>query len=156
MKSAIALIAGLVLSQSALADGFVCENLEQGIRVKAFHKTQPELGTRNVAVMIVSDPSISVGRKTIATFQADDAVLTNQGSHYNAAVDLRFKASRRKGELIGPTKLGELQNVKLDVAFSYAKPVVHESELAGVVTLVKRNGTEIEIDVMCSRYLKGE
>jgi hypothetical protein len=156
MKTALTLIAGLVLSQSALADGFICESQEQSLRLKAFHQTQPELGTRNAAVLIVSDPSIHFGRKTIATFHADNALLSNTAAHYDAAVDLRFKTSNRKGELIGPTKLGELQNIKLDVAFSYFTPVAGGEEMPGVVTLVKRSGDEIELDVTCTRYLKGE
>jgi hypothetical protein len=156
MKAALTLIAGLVLSQSALADGFICESQEQSLRIKAFHQTQPELGTRNAAVLIVSDPSINAGRKTIATFHADNTLLSNSGAHYDASVDLRFKASRRKGELIGPTKLGELQNIKLDVAFTYVAPVADGQEMPGMVTLVKRSGDEIELDVTCTRYLKGE
>ena len=156
MKTALTLIAGLVLSQSALADGFICESQEQGLRVKAFHKTQPELGTRNAAILIVSNTSINFGRKTIATFSADNAVLSNKAAHYDASVDLRFKTSNRKGELIGPTKLGQLQNIKLDVAFSYATPVADGAQMPGVVTLVKRSGDEIELDVTCTRYLKGE
>lgn len=156
MKTALTLIAGLVLSQTALADGFICESESGSLRVKAFHKTQPEQGTRNAAVLIVSNPLIHQGRKTIATFSADNALLTNKAAHYDASVDLRFKNSRRKGELIGATKLGELQNIKLDVAFSFAKPVADGQEMPGVVTLVKRSGDELEYDVVCTRYLKGE
>lgn len=156
MKTALTLIAGLVLSQSALADGFICESQAGTLRVKAFHKTQPELGTRNAAVLIVSNPLLAAGNKTIATFSADNAVLSNHAAHYDASVDLRFKNSRRKGELIGATKLGELQNIKLDVAFSYAKPVADGEEMPGVLTLVKRSGDELEYDVTCTRYLKGE
>lgn len=156
MKKAILAIASLLISTSAFADGFICENAEGTLRLKVFHKTQPELGTRNSAILIVSNPAISAGRKTIATFEADDAVLGNEASTYTANVDLRFRNSNRRGELIGPTKLGELKHIVLDVDFSYARPVPAGTELSGEVVLLKRSGEQEAVDVVCARYLKGE
>ncbi len=154
MKALVVLMTALLGSQAS-ADGFVCENLEHNVRVKVYNHTQPQLGTRNAAKMIVSDPSIADGRKTIATFKDSDALLTNVGSVYTSKVDLRFLDSRRKGELLAGTKLGNVEFIVLDVDFSYAQPVVHESELAGELIIKRRSGADIRIDMQCERYLKG-
>lgn len=156
MKKTIIAIASLLISNTALADGFICDSAEGNLRLKVFHKTHPEMGTRNSAILVVSNPSIGEGRKTIATFEADDAVLGNEASTYTANVDLRFRNSNRKGELVGPTKLGELKHIVLAVDFSYANPVPAGTELSGEVTLLKRSGEQEAVDVVCARYLKGE
>ena len=131
MKNAIVLLATL-LSTTAFADGFICESAEQNLKVHVYNQVQPELGTRSAAIMILSDTSVQAGRKTIATFSSTDALLTNDGASYTAKVDLRFNNSGRKGENIGGTKLGELKNVTLDVAFSYSEPVEAGAEVVRV------------------------
>lgn len=153
MKALVVLMTALFGSQ-AFADGFVCENLEHNVTVKVYNHTQPTLGTRNAAKMIVSNPSIADGRKTIATFADADALLTNDGSTYTGKVDHRYIESRRKGELLAGTKLGNVAFVILDVDFSYASPVVDGSELAGELIIQRRSGDDIRIDVLCERYLK--
>src|ERR1044072_840981 len=99
MKTLV-LIASALVGASAFADGFVCENLDANLRIKAYNHTQAEEGTRVGATMIVSDPSISHGRSTIATFADADSLLTSDGASYTAKVDLRFNNSGRKGENI--------------------------------------------------------
>jgi hypothetical protein len=155
-KVIIAAAAALSMSAPAFADGFVCEAQNESLKVKVFHQTQPELGTRNSAILVLSNPEIQAGRKTIATFESDAAQLTNEGATYTANVDLRFRSSNRRGELVGPTKLGEIKHVVLDVDFSYARPVAEGTEVSGELTLLKRNGEQIDIDMVCTRYLKGE
>ena len=157
MKTLILTAAMMILGTAAHADGFVCENLSENLRIRVYHHTHPELGTRNVAVMIVSDPSVSAGRKTIATFNADSALLTSKSATYTADVDLRFSGSNRKGENIGGTKLGELNQVILSVAYSFSNPLAAGAEVDGEVTLTHRsNAQDITIPVACVRYLKGE
>ncbi len=154
MKSLIVILVSLVSTQ-AFADGFVCENVQEGIRVKVFNHTQAEEGTRNAAIMIVSDLTVQEGRKTIATFEDGDSLLTNDGAVYTSKVDLRFSTSSRKGELLLGTKLGEVKFMILDVEFSYGYPVENGAELAGELILKKRDGEVIRTDVACVRYLKG-
>jgi len=153
MKALIMLIAGL-MATTANADGFVCENLEENVRIKVYNQTSAERGTRSSAVMIVSDPSVSHGRKTIATFESADGLLTNSGSRYTAEVDLRFSNSGRRGENLASTKLGEVDQLILDVDFSYAQPVEDESELNGTLILKLRSGERRHVELMCERYLK--
>jgi hypothetical protein len=146
----------LSLSSTAFADGFICEAQNESLKLKVFHQTEPTLGTRNSAVMILSNPDVQFGRKTIATFESDAATLTNEGATYTANVDLRFRNSNRRGELVGPTKLGEIKHIVLAVDFSYARPVAQGTQSLGELTLIKRNGDQAEMDMVCTRYLKGE
>ena len=156
MKHVALTLSMLVLGAvQAKADGFVCQSTDGSLNLRAFNQTSPVAGTRNSAVLIVSDPAVSFGRKTIARFTAGHT-LANTGSTYLANVDLRFNDSNRKGELIGGTKLGELKQIKLDVDFSYAAPVPAGQEVDAQITLTKRNGEKIGLPATCSRYLKGE
>lgn len=153
MKNVMMLVAAFV-STSAFADGFVCESTDGLLTVKAYNHVNAMDGTRNAAVMILSDNTIQYGNKTIAKFESAEDRLTNQGAEFVADVDLRYNNTGRKGELIGGTKLGQLDQVILDVAFSYNAPVMHGEQLDGTLTLVKRDGSEIAIDLVCGRYLK--
>jgi hypothetical protein len=154
MKKTIASMMVLFASAAAHADGFVCQTVEGDLNVKAYNNTQPEAGTRNAAVLVLSDPAINSGRKTIARFTDVNGTVGNTGASYTANVDLRFNDSGRKGELISGTKLGELKTIDLEVAFSYARPVAADETLQGKLTLTKRNGEVIERDLDCTRYLK--
>ncbi|MBI4924989.1 MAG: hypothetical protein HY843_03610 [Bdellovibrio sp.] len=142
------------LNGIAMADGFKCETRDGKLLVKVFNQVKPELGTRNAAVMVISDRDVHVGRKTIASFKDASGLLSSRGANYVAKVDLRFADSRRKGELIGGTKLGELDRILLGVDFNYSQPVEEGEIVSGVLTLEKRNGDSIELDMDCTRYLK--
>jgi hypothetical protein len=154
MKSAIIAIMALGFSTVAFADGFVCETNDGVYTIKAYNHTQASEGTRNGAIMIVSDNTIQAGRKTIATFEATDLLLSNDGARYVADVDLRFNNSGRQGENFLGTKLGQIDTVTLDVDFSYGAPKKAGAEVSGEITVAKRNGKSISADVTCTRYLK--
>ncbi len=154
MKTLLALLTVLVSSQS-FADGFVCETYNSDLRIKVYNKTQPTEGTRNAAIMIVSDPNVSLGRKTIATFSSE-GTLENTGASYLADVDLRRLESDRKGENILSTKLGQIKSISLEVSFNYNHPVAEGTVLPGRVTVEKRNSEVIVEKLDCVRYLKGE
>jgi hypothetical protein len=144
----------ILASTSAFADGFECESARDNLVIKVYNQTAPSAGTRNAAVMIAADTNVSEGRKTIARFSDANLTLGNEGSVYTANVDHRFNDSNRKGELIGGTKIGALKYLVLGIDFSYARPVPAGSLLRGELTLVKRNGEQLAIDLVCSRYLK--
>jgi len=142
----------IVTASSALADGFVCKN--EDLAVKVYNNIEPRIGTRAVAVMVISDRTVAYGRKTIARFTDLNGRISQKGASYLADVDLRYSDSSRKGELIGGTKLGELHTIQLDVDFSYARPVPAGEFVGGTLTLNKRNGDTITLDLECERYLK--
>lgn len=148
-------VLGLLLASTpAFADGFVCESERDGLVIKVYNQIQPSEGTRNAAVMVVSDSSVAASNKTIARFTDANLTLGNEGSVYTANVDHRFNDSNRKGELIGDTKIGYLKHLVLDIDFSYARPVAQGSLLRGALTLIKRDGEQLPIDMTCARYLK--
>ncbi len=153
MKNLMIVLAALI-STSAFADGFVCQSNDGELKVKAYHHVNAMDGTRNAAVMILSDNTIQYGNKTIAKFESAEGLLDNNGSLYTANVDLRFNNTGRQGELIGGTKLGQLDQVQLVVPFSYADPVAHGEEMISTLILIKRDGSKIFIDMTCERYLK--
>lgn len=150
----LALLAVTGFSNVAKADGFICEDHYGTLKIRVYHNVQSRKGTRSAAKLIVSDPRVSDGRKTIATFDQADGLLSSRELTYTADVDLRFKNSSRKGELIGGTKLGELDQIELNVDFSYAYPLKNGEEANAILRLIKRNGQEKEIDMVCARYLK--
>jgi hypothetical protein len=152
MKNAVLFVSMFLGALEARADGFRCQTADESLNITVYNQTSRDAGTRNAAVLIVSDPTVATGNRTIARFTADET-LDNTGSSYDARVDLRYKDSNRRGEYIGGTRLGELRTINLDVAFSYANPVVEGSDLPAVLTLVKRDGDEIVLDATCARYL---
>ena len=148
----IAAVAGLSLfAGNAFADGFVCQNEAGDLKAKVFNHTQPEEGTRNAAVMILSNPQLQSGNKTIARFRAPQT-LTNEAATYLARVDLRFN-DHRAGEYLAGTRLGYVKNITLAVDFSYAAPVEEGTETSALMTVKKRNGDTIKVDMVCARYL---
>lgn len=153
MKALVA-IALAIFSVNAQADGFLCETVRGDLKVKVFNNTDAEEGTRVASTLIISDTTVSAGRKTIARFTDANGTLESEGARYVADVDLRFNDSGRAGELISGTKLGELDRIIVGVDFSYAAPVEAGEELSGHLVLVKRNGDRIRRALVCSRYLK--
>ena len=152
----LAIVSMLAIAGNAHADGFKCQTVDGELAVKIFNSVNPNVGTRVGAVMVLSDPSVNGGRKTIARFTDANGVLSSRSSRYDANVDLRFSDSARKGENIMGTKLGELDHVIVDIDFSYAAPVGAGEEVTGTIVLDKRNGEKSEADLICTRYLKGE
>ena len=153
MKTLIVMMAGL-MAVPALADGWQCQTVQGDLNIKIFNHTDPSQGTRNGAVMVLSDPYVSGGRKTIASFTDVKSTLSSSGAFYMADVDLRVVESRRKGELILGTKLGYVDSIQLDIDFSYANPIEHGEAVDGKLVVVKRDGDRIHRDVECTRYLK--
>jgi len=141
----------MLVSTIAKADGFVCT--VDDFTVRAYDQVQPSEGTKNAAVIVISDARVSAGKKTIARFTAENTA-TGGGAHFEANVDLRYTDSSLAGRLIAGTKLGFLDTINLDVDYSYAHPMQASEKTTGVLTLNKRNGQVITLDVDCERYLK--
>ena len=153
MKKVLVIVLALA-STSAFADGFVCQTRNNSLTVKAYNNTDASEGTRTAAIMVISDPEVKDGNKTIARFTETKGTVTSSSESYTANVDLRESDSNKAGRLIGGTKLGQLDTIVLDVDFSYAQPVENGAEIDGVLHLNKRGGGEIALDVECERYLK--
>jgi hypothetical protein len=153
MKKLVLLVA-MIVSQNAMADGFVCQTEEGDLNVKIYNHVNPQDGTRNGSTMVLSDPSVGMGRKTIAKFTDIKDTLSGSGTLYEAKVDLRVVESRARGELIAGTKLGQLAKIVVGLRYNYLMPVEHGELVTGWMFLQKRNGEEIHRQLECSRYLK--
>jgi hypothetical protein len=155
MKSLIVVAAVLGAASSAFADGFVCHATNGSLTVLAYNNTNPSVGTRTAAVMVLSDPEANAGEKTIARFTDVKGTLSNSGASYMANVDLRFKDQKNKEALVaGKIALEDLDRVELDVVFSYSQPVQAGETVEGTVYLFPRAGGQINVDANCERYLK--
>lgn len=154
MKSLLIAILSLGFSGAAMADGFVCETADGHYTVRVYNHTNPSRGTRNGAMLIVSDNTVSSGRRTVATFDGENTLWDRDGASYEANVDLRYSNSNRAGENVFGTKLGLIDTIKLNVAFSYASPVRSGRALDAQLIVLKRNGQKGKIAAVCSRYLK--
>lgn len=150
---ALLILATLMAANSAMADGFICTSAS-GLNVQIYNNTNPQLGTRTASTMVISDPALARGNQTIAKFTNLDETLSSKNLTYKAKVDLRYKNSSRKGELIAGTKLGQLDKILVTVGFSYANPVLHGQYIDGHMRLFKRNGQQLNEDLNCVRYLK--
>lgn len=153
MKNLI-VIAATLISTSVLADGFRCET-KDGLKIKVYNQTNPAMGTRNPAVMVLSDRDVATsGLKTVAVLEAPKTLTSAEGTQYVGRVDLRFKNSNRKGEYLLGTRLGYIKTITLDVDFSFANPVAFGSQVNALVKVAKRNGKKYSVDATCERYLK--
>lgn len=153
MKALLVVVA-MVLSQNAMADGFVCQTEDGDLNIKIYNNVQPSLGTRTGSTMVVSDPAVGHGNKTIAKFTDVKGTLSSNGALYTAKVDLRMIESRSKGELIAGTKLGQLAQIVVGLRYSYNQPLDHGDLVTGWVRFQKRNGEESSAQLECARYLK--
>jgi hypothetical protein len=144
----------LVASTSVLADGFVCESIPGDIRVRVYNSTQPSVGTRTFHTMVISDPRVNYGRKTIARFDRASSAVKAYSSTYHAEVATRLESNSGAGELIGPTKLGQLKAILLNIDFKYSAPIANGAKTTGKLTLIKNDNDLIQLDMDCIRYLK--
>ncbi len=158
MKKLIVALVTLASVQS-FADGFVCETDAGDLRLKVYNKVNPNEGTRSSSVMVVSNPQVGSGRRTIAIFTSDSGLLStahNSGLKYIADVDLRFANSNRSGEYLVGTRLGEVEMIKLNIDFTYGDDLADGDETSGRLVVVKRDGAAIVRNATCVRYLKAE
>lgn len=156
MKSVILMaVLSVVTIAQAQADGFKCEGEKYGTSIKVYNNTQPVKGTRNVAVMVVSDLSREAGDKTIATFSDTQGLASSNGTEYKAKVDHRFKTVQVGKEIAG-MDISELYGIKLSINFNYTldTPSSKGDLYSAVATYTDANGSRKFENMTCSRYLK--
>jgi hypothetical protein len=166
--SAIATMMGtLVLAAVSHADGFKCDSLEGDVRIAVYNETAAEAGTRSASKMVVSNPLLKVGERTLAVFTAEEGNLTSGSAleaqqegdsgymTYTGNVDLRFR-NVKKSEAIMGAAIADMDALKLDVYFTYGQNLAKGEEVQGLIDLVKRDGVHEYRSAVCTRYLKGE
>lgn len=141
------------VSSAAYADGFRCEGLTFGTKIEVYNKVKASQGTRNVSVMIVSDPASLKGERTIATFNQIEGSLIQKGATYIATVGDRYRADDKK---IADTTLRNLETIELTVNFNYTAdtPTRIGDKYAGLITYNKDDGSTTTERANCIRYKK--
>lgn len=152
MKAIITIVT-FFMSATVLASGFKCHTTNGDLDIAVYNHTQPSEGTRNAAIMVISDPSVKAGNKTVARFTDAENTLGRTGTKYFANVDERFN-NIPKGEYLSGTRIDYLQTIILDIEFDYADVLAADEITEGWLILVRENGSQIKRKVMCSRYLK--
>jgi hypothetical protein len=141
----------LAASGVARADGFLCGTDDRELNITVYHDTQSDEGTRNMAVMILSDPDAPKSQQTLARFDESNAQLSTQGTNYDAQIE--NTESREAEVYVSSLPLSNIRSVDLNVAFSYSDPAPSNQTMPGVLTIEATTGT-ITKDVSCVRYLK--
>ena len=152
MKNLIVFFA-LFGSATAFADGFVCLGDYDRFAVKVYNHTTPSAGTRNGAVMVISDTTARAGSRTVAKFTDTNLLLKNSASVYTANVDHRFSDISKDGN-IGGVDISAVKKVVLDIDFSYADPVAADVHVNGNLYLTDKTGETVSFLLNCKRYLK--
>jgi hypothetical protein len=147
----LSILSLLAVSGVARADGFLCGTDDRELNITVYHDTKSDEGTRNMAVMILSDPDQPKDQQTIARFDDSNAQLSTQGTDYVAQID--DTSSRQADIYVSSLPLSNIRSVDLNVAFSYTDPASNGQTMPGVLTIEATSGT-ITKDVSCVRYLK--
>ena len=125
------------VSSVAMADGFRCQN--NTFHAKLFNETQPGRGTRNPAVLVVSERDVG----TLATLEGDEIVKTN--GEFVVTYEGQTN-SRQDGRFVG---------VKLEIEKQAEKgglfAGLHLAKL-----LVNADGVSREATLTCQPYRKIE
>ena len=152
----MAVMAMIATTAAAQADGFICEGQNTGLVFKMYNHTHAVDGTRNAAIMIVSDPAVGAGNKTIASFSDAKSTASNNGATYTGKVDLRVSESNLGGRNIAGTKLSQLASITASVNFCYYHdtPSADGETFSGNATYNKRNGEILTEKLSCTRYKK--
>jgi hypothetical protein len=150
----VSLMVSSLWSEGARAEGFRCLSERKDIAVSVFHEVQPKRGTRNVAVLVVHDPSAPRGQRTLLRFQRSVGTLENQSAFYEAEVTpAAFVETSATDEILGVSRAA-LATVHLGVQFTYGMPLKKDAETRGYLVLLLKDGSEVERRMECRRYLK--
>jgi len=144
------------IGSSAFADGFRCQGLTFGTKVEVYNQLKPSQGTRNVKIMVVSDPALAKGTRTIATFSQDQNLIIQKGATYIATVDSRYKTVKEGDRKIADTLLSELATIELSVNFNYATdtPSKIGEKYSALITYTHESGATSSENATCIRYKK--
>jgi hypothetical protein len=148
------LLTTLLWSPALLADGFICEAPGENLKVQVYNRTHARQGTRNAAVMILSDSSKKYGERTLARFYADNDELSNRGATYVASVQSAKLATNQRRLNVAGLKLAQIQEIILRVDFAYNRPIKAGQRTTGTLEFYRINGDQLWLDVNCVRYLK--
>lgn len=157
IRSFLALSLFLCLKANWLwADGFICESPQGYLRIKIFHHTSFQTGgTRKVAVMVLSNPRVPMGKRTIGVFNESKGNLLRDSSAYIANFDFRFKGLYSKPqEFIKDISKRDIQTLEITPNFNINEPIAPAAKLKARFKMNLRSGQAYQGWIECIRYLK--
>ncbi|MBP7843478.1 MAG: hypothetical protein KA116_01565 [Proteobacteria bacterium] len=159
LKIRILIVLMLFISLTAnflWADGFICESPQGYLRIKIFHHTSFQTGgTRKVAVMVLSNPRVPMGKRTIGVFNENKGTLIRDSSSYFANFDFRFKGLYSKPqEFIKDISKKDIQSLEITPNFNINEPIAPSAKLKARFKLSLRSGQDYQGWIDCIRYLK--
>lgn len=161
MKAIVIAIVAMMTAQ-AHADGFTCLAESGELKIKVYNYVNAQDGTRVPARMVLSNPNLNAGERTLAVFNSDSGTLevsqetSPLDTTYVGKVDLRFAELSAKEATVLGTRLADLATVSLAVDFKYGDNLAKGDQVEALITLAKRNGGVIREQAVCERYLKSE
>jgi len=138
MKKSVQLLTALafgIFGTAAFADGFKCVGEDSDYNVKLFNKVMPEDGTRNPAVLVISD-----AHGTLLVRRDSDISKTNRQNTVRYTVD-------------GSRKLGA-DTAILQVRFKQGREVIEEGDTRPGQLILITDGEKEVLELSCERYLK--
>jgi hypothetical protein len=150
-----AIFLGLSLGTAPVswAEGFVCVAPTESLEVWIFNSTHFDAaGERDVAVMLISDPSLPRSDRTLALFESNRVELKSEGTLFTANVNSQpFSVEK---SILG-LRLAQIQDIVLRVDFSQQTPIEDGTWLHGVFELYALNGDQLWVDMDCQSSLRG-
>jgi len=154
-ETSIIALAALIITTTAHADGFRCLTQDHKIKATVYDNVQPAKGTRNGAIMILSQASQDSDKSTLAVFRGDNGSLTNRGPVYTGNVDMRFaEVNQALANDEAPINMADMSQIILNIDYNMNSPVPAGEVVTGLITFNKRSGPPSTESVICTRYLK--
>jgi hypothetical protein len=148
----------LIMGNAASAEGFLCSvGKDPGLNVYVEHyRSQYKKVAKSLLVYrnILDDYTGDATIEKLATFSRKDKTLNNDETNYHAQVKFGSDETGAPGAYLLGTQLQNIEYLSLTVQFSYDKPVVHLTQLPGLLYAMKRDGTSEVYPVDCLRFLK--
>ncbi len=140
----------LVGSQAAKADGFVCADESNTYGLKIYDNVTASFGTRNPAVMVISNGSQESGAKTLATFTPAQGGLQLSGGVY--VVNLNFPPAYT--QTFGGVKMSDIKELNVLINHNFNQVLAPGQKVPGSVSIVEKSGKFAVLKLVCKRYLK--
>lgn len=157
MKTAALFFLVLMIPASALADGFICHGDQSGIEMAIYNQVNPHLGTRNPAVLVISDPALATSNHTEARFSPELNNFRYEG-HGNYVAEVHGNVFLFDSTSVAGHAVNSLNEIRLKIVFSYDKDAIalvdSIDEIPGTIEYTDLNNQVSNESASCSRYRK--
>jgi hypothetical protein len=152
------MILASLMTATTLADGFICLNDKQDLKVQVYNHSSSELGTRKASVLVLSHTQRPIGQRTIAKFAELEGTLISHGATYTGQINDSVMVGDGE-KAIGGVSLFKVNYLMIDIDFTYEKPLKNGDKTTAMMNLIKtdretESSIELEYEMVCTRYLK--